>query len=294
MKIDLQRSGAFFALTILIFALLPKHLSAQQKLSLVRGIVQSTQNVPLADVSVTIKNTTNNFTSGTSTDSSGVFSFSRLPAGGPYSFTFSAIGYEAQTLSGYNIKEDISLSLVVKLKESFVALDQVVVVGYGTQSRATVTAAIAKVDGKNIGLQPVSTPAEALAGLAAGVQIQSDQGAKPGAAPTVRVRGVSSLSASNDPLYVVDGYPLQNPANFTLINPNDIESIEVLKDAASAAIYGSRAANGVVLVNTKRGKAGKTVFSVSAYTGLQNVNRFNDVLNKQDFVTYVKDISRID
>jgi TonB-dependent SusC/RagA subfamily outer membrane receptor len=125
-------------------------------------------------------------------------------------------------------------------------------------------ASITKVDGKSISNQPVSTAGEALAGLAAGVQIQSDQGAKPGAAPTVRVRGVSSLSSSNDPLYVVDGYPLQNPANFNLINPSDIESIEVLKDAASAAIYGSRAANGVVLVTTKRGKAGKTVFAVSA------------------------------
>ncbi|RYY25515.1 MAG: SusC/RagA family TonB-linked outer membrane protein, partial [Sphingobacteriaceae bacterium] len=126
-----------------------------------------------------------------------------------------------------------------------------------------------------------------------GVQVQSDQGAKPGAPPTIRVRGVSSLSSSNEPLYVVDGYPLQNSANFTLINPNDIESLEVLKDAASAAIYGSRAANGVVLVTTKRGKAGKTVFSVSAYTGLQKVNRFIKVLTRDQYVDQVKNLSRL-
>lgn len=181
----------------------------------------------------------------------------------------------------------------VKLLDAPKTLNDVVVVGYGTQSRATVTAAITKVDGKSIGNQPVGTPGEALAGLAAGVQVQSDQGAKPGAPPTIRVRGVSSLSSSNDPLYVVDGYPLETAANFTLINPNDIESLEVLKDAASAAIYGSRAANGVVIVTTKRGKAGKTVFSVSAYTGLQNVNKFISVLKKDQFISLVKDLSRI-
>jgi TonB-linked SusC/RagA family outer membrane protein len=184
----------------------------------------------------------------------------------------------------------------VALADAPHTLSDVVVVGYGTQSRATVTSAITKVDGKNIGNQPVSTPGEALAGLAAGVQIQSDQGAKPGAAPTIRVRGVSSLGSSatsNDPLFVVDGYPLENSAAFNLINPNDIESLEVLKDAASAAIYGSRAANGVIIVTTKRGKAGKTVFSVSAYTGIQSVNKFIDVLKKDQFVAFVKDVSRI-
>jgi TonB-linked SusC/RagA family outer membrane protein len=292
MKIALQRARAFIALCFLLVIAMP-NLKAQQKSSLVRGTVQSASNVPLAGVSVAIRNATTNFTASTVTDSTGVFTFSKLPAGGPYSFSFSTVGFEPQTLSGYNIKPDITLTLVVKLKESSTSLDQVVVVGYGTQSRATVTAAITKVGGKDIGNQPVSTPGEALAGLAAGVQVQQDQGAKPGAAPTIRVRGVSSLSSSNDPLYVIDGYPLQTSSSFTLLNPNDIESIEVLKDAASSAIYGSRAANGVVLVTTKRGKAGKTVFSVSAYTGLQNNNRYYDVLKKNDYIALVKDISRI-
>jgi TonB-linked SusC/RagA family outer membrane protein len=248
----------------------------------ITGKVVDNAGKPLPGVSVKVKGTT----LGAITDLNGAFAINAPDRTGILVFTF--IGYVTQEVSiGSNA------TMTVTLAEQSQTLNDLVVVGYGRQSRATVTAAITRVEGKSISNQPVSTAGEALAGLAAGVQIQSDQGAKPGAAPTVRVRGVSSLSAANDPLYVVDGYPLQNPANFTLINPNDIESIEVLKDAASAAIYGSRAANGVVLVTTKRGKAGKTEFSVSAYTGLQKVNRFYDVLKRDDFVTLVKDISRI-
>ncbi|SIT06573.1 TonB-linked outer membrane protein, SusC/RagA family [Filimonas lacunae] len=291
MKIDLLRSRHCIALCFLVF-LMAGGVSAQSQ-AVVKGTVHSTLNQPLSGVSVVVRNQSTNFTSGTVSDSVGAFFFTRVPAGGPYSFTFSGVGYEPQTLSGYTIKEGVTLSVVVKLKEAAGALESVVVVGYGTQSKATVSTAITKVESKSIGVQPVGNVGEALAGVAAGVQVQSDQGAKPGAAPTIRVRGISSLSSSNDPLYVVDGYPLQSANNFSLINPNDIESIEILKDAASAAIYGSRAANGVVIVTTKRGKAGRTVFSVSAYTGLQSVNRYYKTLNKTDFITLVKDISRI-
>ncbi|RYY28574.1 MAG: SusC/RagA family TonB-linked outer membrane protein, partial [Sphingobacteriaceae bacterium] len=223
----------------------------------ITGKVKDAQGISLPGVSVLIKGTT----TGTVTDANGGFSV-RVPDTKSV-LVFSFIGFITQEIA-VNNQTTVNVTLV----ESAKSLNEVVVVGYGQQSRATVTSAITKVEGKNIANQPVSTPGEALAGLAPGVQVQSDQGAKPGAAPTIRVRGVSSLSSSNDPLYVVDGYPLETAANFNLINPNDIESLEVLKDAASAAIYGSRAANGVVLVTTKRGKAGKTVFSVSAYTGL--------------------------
>jgi len=248
----------------------------------ITGKVVDSQNLSLPGVSVQIKGTT----TGTVTDVNGGFSI-RVPDNSSV-LVFSFVGFVSQEvpIAGKTI-------LNVVLKESSKSLSEVVVVGYGQQSRATVTSAITKVEGKSISSQPVSTPGEALAGLAPGVQVQSDQGAKPGAAPTIRVRGVSSLSSSNEPLYVVDGYPLQNSNNFTLINPNDIESLEVLKDAASAAIYGSRAANGVVLVTTKRGKAGKTVFSVSAYTGMQKVTKFIDVLSRDQFVQQVKDLSRI-
>lgn len=248
----------------------------------VTGKVTDAQGLSLPGVSVQLKGST----TGTVTDVNGGFAI-RVPDNSSI-LVFSFIGFVSQEIAVAG-KTVINITL----KESSKSLNEVVVVGYGQQSRATITSAITKVEGKSIASQPVSTPGEALAGLAPGVQVQSDQGAKPGAAPTIRVRGVSSLSSSNEPLYVVDGYPLENSANFTLINPNDIESLEVLKDAASAAIYGSRAANGVVLVTTKRGKAGKTVFSVSAYTGTQKVTKFVDVLSRDQFVAQVKDLSRI-
>ncbi|MEO7214689.1 TonB-dependent receptor [Mucilaginibacter sp.] len=248
----------------------------------ITGKVSDSKGQTLPGVSVMIKGTQ----IGTVTDVNGAYSI-KVPNSSSV-LIFSFIGLVSQEI----VVGDKTL-IDVTLADSPRTLNDVVVVGYGTQSRTTVTAAITKVDGKNISNQPVSTPGEALAGLAAGVQVQSDQGAKPGAAPTIRIRGVSSLSSSNDPLYVVDGYPLETASNFNLINPGDIESIEVLKDAASAAIYGSRAANGVVLVTTKRGKAGKTVFSVSAYTGLQQVTKFINVLKRNEYVDQVKDLSRI-
>nr|WP_167459389.1 TonB-dependent receptor [Pedobacter jejuensis] len=248
----------------------------------VSGKVTDSKGGPIPGVSVLIKGTK----TGVVSDNNGNYSI-KVPEGNEI-LVFSFIGMVSQEVPVTN-----RTSINVILSETLQSLNDVVVVGYGTQSRSTVTSSITKVEGKNIGNQPVSTPGEALAGLAAGVQVQSDQGGKPGAAPTIRVRGVSSLSSSNDPLYVVDGYPLQTGANFSLINPSDIESIEVLKDAASAAIYGSRAANGVVLVTTKRGKSGKTVFSVSAYSGIQQVNKYIDVLSKDQYVQQVKALSRI-
>nr|WP_316797920.1 TonB-dependent receptor [Pedobacter frigidisoli] len=256
-------------------------VQAPQQVS-ISGTVSDVKGGTMPGVSVVYKGTK----VGTTTDANGAYVI-KAPAG-TGTLVFSSIGYVTQevSISGKTV-------INVSLSETPQSLGDVVVVGYGSQSRSTVTSSITKVEGKNIGNQPVSTPGEALAGLAAGVQVQSDQGAKPGAAPTIRVRGVSSLSSSNDPLYVVDGYPLETASNFNLINPSDIESLEVLKDAASAAIYGSRAANGVVLVTTKRGKSGKTVFSVSAYTGIQEVTRFIDVLKKDQYVQQVKALSRI-
>nr|WP_188412347.1 TonB-dependent receptor [Pedobacter mendelii] len=248
----------------------------------ISGVVSDTKGSTMPGVSILVKGTK----TGTTTDANGAYAI-KAPANNNI-LVFSSVGYVSQEVSiaGRTV-------INVMLAEVQQSLGDVVVVGYGSQSRSTVTASITKVEGKNIGNQPVGTPGEALAGLAAGVQVQSDQGGKPGAAPTIRIRGVSSLSSSNEPLYVVDGYPLETGANFNLINPSDIESIEVLKDAASAAIYGSRAANGVVLVTTKRGKAGKTVFSVSAYTGVQEVDRYIDVLSKDQYVQQVKALSRI-
>ena len=147
----MESKGPLFALTFLfLFFLKASEVNAQEKTSVVKGLVQSDNNVPLAGVSVILRNSKTNFTLGTSTDSSGSFNFSRVPAGGPFSFTFSTVGFETQTLSGYNIKDDVYLALMVKMKSSIASLDQVVVVGYGTQRRKDLTGSVASVGSREI------------------------------------------------------------------------------------------------------------------------------------------------
>lgn len=255
-----------FALILLLFILHSSNLHAQNT-SIIKGVVQNNNNEPLSGVSVIVRNSKTNFTSGTSTDSSGIFTFSRVASGGPYSFTFSTVGYEAQTLSGYNIKEDITLSLVVKMKSSMAALDQVVVVGYGTQRRKDLTGSIASVTSKDIKDLAVTRIDQALSGKAAGVQVKAVSG-EPGAPPQINIRGIGSISAGTGPLYVIDGFPT---SNIETLNPNDIESLDILKDASATAIYGSRGSNGVIIINTKKGRAGKTNITFDAYTGWQKV-----------------------
>jgi TonB-linked SusC/RagA family outer membrane protein len=247
----------------------------------ITGIVRDSTGTPLVGASVKIKGADR----GTSTDANGQFT---IEANAGEVLIVSYVGYETReiTISGTG-----SINIVLRTMQT--DLSNVVIIGYGRQSQATVSSAVTRVDGKNIGMQPVATPGEALAGLAAGVQVQSNQGAKPGEAPVIRIRGVGSLSSSTEPLYVVDGYPLQTSAAFAIINPSDIESIHVLKDAAASAIYGSRAANGVVIVTTKKGRKGKTAFTASSYYGLQNVNRYIDMLKRDDYISYSKTQSRI-
>lgn len=265
----INRINSRIVLFVLLFLpfLSPLNSFAQTSTSVVKGIVQSTNNELLSGVSVIIKNSKTNFTAGTSTDSSGAFTFSRVPSGGPYSFTFSNVGFETQTLGGYNIKNDITLSLVAKLKASSANLDQVVVVGYGTQKRKDLTGSVASISSKDIRDLPVTRIEQALSGRAAGVQVKFADG-QPGSAPQIRIRGIGSISAGVDPLYVVDGFPTDN---IQTLNPNDIESLDILKDASATAIYGSRGSNGVVIINTKRGTTGKAKINFDTYYGTQKV-----------------------
>ena len=277
--------GTAVVLFLLIFILYSSLANAQERTSLVKGIVQSNSNEPLPDVSVIIRNTKTNFTSGTSTDSSGIFTFSRISSGGPYIFTFSAIGYEDQVLSGYNIKEGITLSVVVKLKSTMATLDQVVVVGYGTQKRKDLTGAVASVGSKDIKDLAVTRVDQALLGKVAGVQVKPVSG-EPGASPQIRIRGIGSISAGAGPLYVVDGFPT---SGIETLNPNDIESLDILKDASATAIYGSRGSNGVIIINTKRGKAGKPVIAFDTYYGLQKVSKTPKFMNAMQQAQYFYD-----
>ena len=258
---------------------------AQGKTSLVNGIVQNNNNQPLPGVSVIIRNTKTNFTSGTSTDSSGVFTFTKIPSGGLYSFTFSTVGYESQTLAGYNIKDNSTLSLVVKLSESAASLDQVVVIGYGTQKRKDLTGAVGSIDSKDIKDLAVTRLDQALIGKAAGVQVKPVSG-QPGAPMQIRIRGIGSISAGSEPLYVVDGFPV---ADIQTLNPNDIESMDILKDASATAIYGSRGSNGVIIITTKRGKIGKTNVTYDTYVGVQQVSLKPKMMNAREEAQYFYD-----
>ncbi|WP_210522185.1 SusC/RagA family TonB-linked outer membrane protein [Hymenobacter terricola] len=261
----------------------PFRLARPKPAAEVRGRVVDAKGAGLPGVTVLVKGTT----LGTSTGLDGTFVLD-LPATATNPvLRFSFIGYAAQ-----DVEVGSRTEFNVTLLEDAQQLKDVVVVGYGTQSRKVVSTAISTIDGADISRQPVGTPGEALAALAPGVVVTSDRGGTPGAPPNIVIRGGTSLGTSADPLYVVDGYPLQDASQFNTISPSDIASIEILKDAASAAIYGSRAANGVIIVTTKRGQAGKTVFRLTAYTGLQQVNKKLDVLNRDDYVKYQKFLAR--
>lgn len=287
MKISGRKSrGCLYALIFLISIFqLPAVYAQNESGSTVKGAVHNINNEPMSGVTVVIRNTRTNFTTGTSTDNDGNFSFSGLTSGGPYSLTFSMVGFEKQILGGYNIKSDATLSLVVKMVQTASSLDQVVVVGYGTQKRKDLTGSVVAVSGKEVKDLGLSRIDQGLAGRAPGVQVKQATG-QPGSPPQIRVRGIGSISAGVNPLYVVDGFPIDN---IQTLNPNDIESLDILKDASATAIYGSRGANGVIIINTKRGKAGKPVVSLDAYYGQQKVSRIPKMKNSKEHAQWFLD-----
>ncbi|GAB3561406.1 SusC/RagA family TonB-linked outer membrane protein [Spirosoma luteolum] len=243
-------------------------------------VTSSDDGSALPGVSVQVKGTTR----GTTSDANGNFSISTAPG---RTLVFSFIGYTTQEVAVGNRK-----TVSVQLVSSANALNEVVVTGYGgTVNRREFTGASSKVSGATISNLPVGSFDKALAGRAAGVQVTSANGV-PGGAIQIRIRGVGSILAGSDPLYVVDGVQINstNNSSFTsnnplsFLNPNDIESIEILKDAAAASIYGSQAANGVVLVTTKRGKAGKTQITFNYFKGIADPIKKLDVLNTQEWI----------
>jgi TonB-linked SusC/RagA family outer membrane protein len=218
----------------------------------------------------------------------GKYSFS-IPDGST-ALIYSFVGYEPQEVSvGNQTVIDITLKVDVK------ALGEVVVVGYGTQNRKDVTGSIASISSQDIKDMPVTNVAEGMAGKLPGVLIQQTTGA-PGNSPSIKIRGFGSISAGNGPLIVVDGQPLNsgdlnNGSGLNLMNPNDIESVDVLKDASATAIFGSRGANGVMMITTKRGKAGRSRINFDYYTGVQEISKTMDMLNAQQFAEFSKEAS---
>ena len=232
------------------------------------------------------------------TDDKGICLLSSLRIGSKYDLHFSHVGYEEYVIKGYVVREGEHNSLLIRLKSSAASLNEVVVIGYGERKRSDVTGAISSVKGSDINEQIVTSFDQALAGKMPGVQVMQTTGA-PGGNVSIRVRGTSSISAGNNPLFVVDGLPvsqdvttntLANPDNYQQpLNPlasidvNDIASIDVLKDAASAAIYGSRGSNGVVLITTKKGIPGRTRVTYAFNGGIEEVNKQIDVMNAYDY-----------
>jgi TonB-linked SusC/RagA family outer membrane protein len=203
-------------------------------------------------------------------------------AGGAYAITvrgasdvlvISSIGYQRQ-----EITVGSQSTINVTLAEDASALEEVIVTGYGAQSKKDITGAVASLDAKTILAVPITNAAQGLQGRVAGVNVSNDN--SPGGGVMVRIRGFGTIN-DNTPLYVIDGVPTQG--NLNTLNPNDIESMQILKDASAASIYGSRAGNGVVIITTKKGKAGKPRFTYDAYYGRQSAWRFLDLLNTQEY-----------
>jgi TonB-linked SusC/RagA family outer membrane protein len=255
----------------------------------IKGKVTDANNLPVANASVVVTGAT----SGTTTDAGGNFSIS-VPANAK-SLSISSLNFATHQVS-IGGKSTIAVSLAAKSND----LQEVVVTGYGTSKKSDLTGSVTTVNGADIENLPFSSVDKALQGKVAGLQSVAASG-QPGASQNIIIRGVSSINGSNNPLWVIDGVPvnigdasrLQTTANLlSTLNPNDIESISVLKDAASQSIYGSRAANGVIVVTTKKGKAGKTKFRFDTEIGQSNTAYTNPgyrPLNTQEYVNITRE-----
>jgi len=252
---------------VLLLLLLSNILFGQQKVK-VQGTVTDDNAIPLQNVSVSIKDSKQ----GTLTDSLGKFSINVEPG---KILTFEYVGFMPYA---QGITTAATLSVVLTPSDN--RMTEVVVIGYGTQSRANVTGAISKLSNKNLDEIPVARLDNALTGKIAGVNIQNVT-SEVGADPQVRVRGFKSIN-SNEPLVVVDGYPLPDNG-LSFVNPQDVASVEVLKDAAASAIYGSRAANGVILVTTKNGVPDKPKYSFKTFYGISDPYKLNSIMTFSDY-----------
>ena len=248
----------------------------QQQKSVSGKVIDNTKS-SLPGVSVVVKGTT----TGTITDFDGNYSLNNIPAN--CTLVFSFVGMKSQ-----EIAVEGKATIDVTLSDETIGIEEVVAVGYGVQKKKDVTTSVSNVRAKDLENQPVSNVSEAIVGKMAGVQITQGSG-QPGKNLDFKVRGVGTITAGSTPLYVVDGVPLSAGSSLSTINSSDIESIEVLKDASSAAIYGSRGSNGVIIITTKQGKSGKATISYSGYTGIQSVSKKIDMMDAYQYCSMVQD-----
>lgn len=241
--------------------------SVTQQSHLLKGVVKDAKGEPIIGANVVVKGSTN----GVVTDLDGKYELRNVPSNAVVQISY--IGYLTQEFKVGELS-----TLDVKLLEDTQKLDEVVVVGYGVQKKKDLTGAVAVLKLDDVKTSPVSSVDEMMQGKLSGVNVMPDN--MPGGGVAVRIRGFSTVR-NNDPLYIIDGVPVENGINF--LNPNDIESMQVLKDASSASIYGARAANGVVIISTKKGKQGKMTVNFDAYTGFQEAAKSLRMLNAQQY-----------
>lgn len=259
------------------FALTGIPVSTQQSGKTIMGTVQDNLG-PIIGANILVKGTNN----GSITDMDGKFRLENVPDNAV--LVISYIGYTTQEISVGG-----KATIEVTLEEDTESLDEVVVVGYGTVKKRDLTGSVASVNASKITAVPTTTASEALQGRIPGVVV-SNSNWSPGSTPSVMIRGKRSITASNDPLYVIDGVPVTG--GIGEISPSDIESMEVLKDASATAIYGSRGANGVILITTKSGKSGKTQIDYNGYVGAQTILNQLDLWNGPEYAEYTREAYR--
>jgi TonB-linked SusC/RagA family outer membrane protein len=267
----------------LIFGLLTflVTFAAQAQTRQVSGrVLNAADKTPLPGVSVLLKGTT----TGGTTNAEGVFELN-VPASGGGTLVFSFVGFESvETPVGS------TATFNIQLKEQSQGLNEVVVVGYGTQRKRDITGSVASISAEEVAETPIARADQILQGRVSGVQV-TQTNSEPGGNVSIRIRGTNSINTGNEPLFVVDGFP--GAGDLNSINPSDIESVEVLKDASATAIYGSRGANGVVLITTKKGKVGKGTIGLEAYTGVQVVRHKPELMNAKEFASYLNDANPV-
>jgi len=249
-----------------------KQQSVEQLKNEIKGLVQDESGQPLTGVSIMLKNQKAGFSRATQSDSSGTFRFFNIPAGGSYILTASYIGFETQSLTDYTVNPTSNSSITIKLKSSTQTLDQVVVVGYGTQKRENLTNSVSTISGQVLENRPLTRISQGLQGMVAGLNITSNTGGgSPDATQNINIRGYTGPDATGAPLIIVDGV---QGGDINNINPDDVESISVLKDAAATAIYGSSAPYGAILVTTKKGKKNQkaTITYNNSFNWAQPIN----------------------
>ncbi|HTE26482.1 SusC/RagA family TonB-linked outer membrane protein [Flavitalea sp.] len=269
--LNIKLSALFPTCIFLLFLISSFSVKAQSVR--VTGKVAGDDGKPLAGVTVTIKG---DKSVGTATDTAGAFSIT-VPTG-KETLVFTYVGFTEQEI---NVQDQTNLT--VTMVPTSTSLEDIVVIGYGTVKRKDVTGAVAGIDQNDIKSRPVADALQAMQGKVAGVDITSSD--RPGTLGSINIRGVRSLTASNSPLFVVDGIPLTT-GGIEYINPYDIESVDVLKDASATAIYGSRGANGVVIVTTKQGKNGKITVNLNSSVRLENLVDDQEQFNASDYITY--------